>query len=577
MRLRPVLALALIAVVATACSGVPSKSSPQIVRSIANGVAPSAATTITPSPNSDPRTIVTDFLAANTGEDAKHTAARAFLTADERTKWTDTTVTVVSSLQVALPDPRTGAVTVSAIPLGTLDQRGIYTPSLQGNGASGTQVPFTFDMQRVNGQWRISSLLNGLIVQKPDFQRLYQARRIYFLNAAQRKVVPDLRYSALTGQTLCTWLLDQLLNGPPTNLASAVGSDLPAQSTKAQATYDGQAVTVNLPGISQSSPQTLQRLAAQLAFTFEIDAGTVVSIVDGPRAVAVPGLTGQFSSASFVSYASDGTPPSVFYLHSGGVVDESGAPVSGPIGSTKNDLTSVALAPGTATAGSFVAGTTPVTGKAGQSQLVVGSTTAGLRPVALQGQLSRPTFAPGTNESWVASGSSLLRVTSDAAVLPVAIAGAATGVATIRAVAFSSDGVRLALVLASSDGTSEIWVGAVVRSGQDVRVDGLTQVTPPGIVINDVAWNNPTTMYAVGYLNGSPSAFGIWSVQSDGSALNQRATSNLPGAPDSIAAAPDVSPWVSAGQAVWVQRSNSWSPPGGQSETTYGTAPTYLQ
>jgi hypothetical protein len=568
-----IVAMAITASVVTSCSGVPSSSSPQVVRSIPNGVAPSPANTITPAPGSDPYTIVTDFLHANVGSDTNHTAARAFLTADARSNWTVTTLTVVNSVQVSLPDPTTNTVTVTAVPIGSVDQRGVYTPSLQGDGSTGTPVPYSFGMQKVNGQWRIAKLASGLIVSRADFQQQYVARKIYFLDSAQRKVVPDLRYSALTGQPLCTWLLDQLLNGPPSELGAAVSSDLPAQTTKAGATCAGRTVVVDLPGISQSSGQTLQRLAAQLAFTFDIESEPLVSIVDGTRAVIVPGISGPFTSASFVTFASDGVPPALFYLHSGGVVDETGTPVSGPIGNTKNNLTSVALAPGSAATGNLVAGTAPV--RAGVSQLVVGTTGSGLQPAPVQGALSRPTFAPGTSEVWVASGASLVRVTGTTAT-PVAMSGASGTVGAIKALAFSSDGVRLALVIASSDGTSEIWVGAVVRSGQDVRVDGLTQVTPPSLVLTDVAWNNPTTLYTVGYV-GSPASFGIWSVQSDGSLLNARSTSNLPATPDAIAAAPDVSPWVSAGQAIWVQRQNSWSPPGAQAETTYGTAPTYLQ
>ena len=249
----PVLAVLVVAMVATGCSGVPSSSSPQVVRTIPNRVAPAAAATLTPAPGSDQRSIVSGFLSANLGEDAKHTAARGFLTADARNKWTDTTVTVVNAFQVQVFDPRTSSVTVNSTPLGSLDQRGIYTPTLQGDGTSGAQVPYTFGMQQVNGQWRISSLPNGLIVQRADFSSLYQARKIYFLDSAQRRVVPDLRYSALTGQTLCTWLLDQLLTGPLSDLQSAVSSDLPAQTVKAQATYDGRSVVVDLPGISQAS------------------------------------------------------------------------------------------------------------------------------------------------------------------------------------------------------------------------------------------------------------------------------------------------------------------------------------
>ena len=60
------------------------------------------------------------------------------------------------------------------------------------------------------------------------------------------------------------------------------------------------------------------------------------------------------------------------------------------------------------------------------------------------------------------------------------MAGTSGTTGVIRAVVFSSDGVRLALVIAAGDGTSEVWVGAVVRSGQDVRVGELTSRAQSG-------------------------------------------------------------------------------------------------
>ena len=236
----------------------------------------------------------------------------------------------------------------------------------------------------------------------------------------------------------------------------------------------------------------------------------------------IPSVSGPFTSAQFTPYASSGVAPTLYYLHGGSLVDESGTAVTGPIATSKN-LLAVAIAGGTASqaGGStlLVAATTAAVGRPGEQQLEIGSTTTGLRPVAVQGALSRPVFAPGTTEVWVASGAGLVRVTSDGSPSAVAMAGTTGTAGTIRSVAFSSDGVRLALIIAAADGTSEIWVGAVVRSGQDVRVDGLTQVTPPGLVLGDVAWNNPTTMYTVGHYAANPSSFGIWSVQTDGSAL----------------------------------------------------------
>ncbi len=576
MRRRGLFAVLAIAVLATGCSGVPSSSAPHVVRSIPNGVAAAPVNTIAPQPGDDPRTIVSGFLAANVGPDAHHTAARAFLTADARNKWTDTTATIVNTTQVQLPDA-SGSVTVTATPLGNLDQRGLYTPTLQGDGTSGTPVPFSFGMQKVNGQWRISSLANGLIVTRDAFQNAYVARRIYYLDSTQRQVVPDLRYSALSGQTLCNWLLEQMVGGPPSSLAPAVNSDLPVQTAKPSVNCNGTSTVVDLPGISASNGQTRVRLAAQLAYTFSLDAGSTVMITDGgpTHLVAIPGVGSPFSASSFPTFSSNGTIPLLYYLHDGGVVDENGTPVVGPIGAAKNALTSIALAAGASTQNLQVAGTTAVVGHPGDSQLVVGTSVGGLTATGVQGRLSRPTFAPRTAEVWVASGSTLLRVLAGVPT-PVTVTGASGAAGAIRSIAFSSDGVRLAMVVVAADGTAQLWVGTVVRSGEDVRVEALTQLTPPGVVVTDVAWNNPTTLYLLGYYAPTPTAFGIWSVQSDGSSFTARSTLNLPGAPDAIAAAPNVSPWVSVGQTVWVQRNNSWAAPGGVGVTA-GSAPTYLQ
>jgi WD40 repeat protein len=550
------------------CSGVPSSSQPEVIRTVPNGVAGTPAPTIIPVLNSDPRTIVSDFLRANLGEDAHHAAARAFLTQDARNKWTDTTVAVVDTLQVSVADPVSHAVTVSANQIGTLDQRGVYTPVLQADG-SGTPVSFTFQMQQVNKQWRIGQLPNGLLVDRSDFASSYTPRKVYFLDSAQRQLVPDLRYTTLTGQTLASWLLDQLTNPPRAELQSAVTSDLPEQTTHASVSLSGSALVVDLPGVSAVTGATRYRLAAQLAFTF--DFASTVTIEDGTRPVDVPNAGVVFSTDEFGSFLSGGSPESLYYLRNGVIVDQNGTALAGAAGSTDYALTSVALS--SSNSATLVAGTT---GTGAAQRLMLGSASGGLKAVGLPaGPLSRPAWAPSQGEVWIGDGESLLRVSAQGVVSNVQVAGRTPSTGTIGAVSFSPDGVRIAMVIAQDDGTSQLWIGSVVRSGQTVRVDGLLPITPPGLLLKDVAWNDDTTLYTVGSDSARPGAPAIWSVQVDGSVLTSRTTAGLPDVPDTIAAAPGSIPWVSASGAVWVQRNTSWTPPSPQG-TTIGTSPTYL-
>ena len=557
------------------CSGIPSSSSPEVIRTVPNGAPPPAAQTISPQPSSDPRTIVSDFLRTNLGVDSHHTAARGFLAPDARNRWTDTTVTVVDNYTVKVFDTESRSVTLTANQLGSLDQRGVYTPVLTGDGFSGTPFSVSFGMQRVGGQWRIGQLQNGLLVDSPDFASTYSARPIYFLDQAQKRLVPDLRYSALSDQPLCDWILQQLVNPPRTELQSAVTSNLPAQTAHASVSFRSSLIVVNLPGINQVDGQPRVALAAQLASSFDINFTSSIEITDGSRLITVPDRASPFTAAGFESFASSGTQPEVYYLQNGAVVDGNGVALAGPVGTTNSHLSSVAIA-SSAAGPNLVAG---VAGPPAAERLLLGNTKTGLVPTGLQAAgLSRPAWAPGFDEVWVGLGSGIDSVSAkDSSISAVPTAGRSNSTGKIKAVSFSPDGVRIALVIAPGDGTSQIWVGSVVRSGQLVRVDGLVPVTPIGLVLTDVAWNDDKTLYTIGTDVVRPGTSTIWSVLVDGSSLNIRSAAGLPGVPDAIAAAPNSPTWVSAQSAVWEQAGSTWGPPGTQTATISGTAPTYLQ
>jgi hypothetical protein len=577
-RLRYAVTVGVVTVLLAGCSGVPTSSRPEVVRTVTGGVAPSAAVAVTPTAGADPRQIVAVFLTVNASEDSHHTAARGFLTADAAKKWTDTTTSVVSDYQVGVADPVTHAVTVTADRLGTIDAHGIYTPVTQGGGT--TPVTLSFGMQQVDQQWRISALLSGLIVQRAEFVQTYKPRPVYFFDQTQKRLVPDLRYSALSDQSLCTWLLEQLTTGPRAELQSAYTSDLPEQTAHAAVSFEPNAIVIDLPGASQLDAQTKGRLAVQLAFTFRLEFGAApVSITDSSKPVAIPSVTTPFSSDSFPTYSTAPGPPAVYYVAAGAVVDDNGASVGGPAGETSAGLDSIAVAQRNGSL--LLAATKKVDG--GQ-QLVIGSLTGALTTASIApGTMTRPAWAPGLNEVWVGSGSKLLRLPdAGKTAVPVALSSTSGTVGgQIKSVAFSVDGVRIALVIGAADGSSQLWIGSIVRTATGATVDSMEPVTPIGLRLTDVAWNDVSTLYAIGSDVARPGSYGIWSVQVDGSSLTARAITNLPGAPDSITASQYGLPWVSAKTAVWVQRGpeNAWTAPTGRGpgQTTYGTGPNYVQ
>ena len=571
--------LALVTVAVAACSGVPSSSSPDVVRAVGGGVAPAPNATITPGPGADPRTIVSDFLLANGGPDSHHNQARGFLTQDARSKWTDTTATIVNSLQVGLPDSQNN-VQVSGTEIGSLDKNGVYTPFFQ--AASGPKL-FTFGMQKVQGQWRIAQLGNGVLLDLAGFTSNFKPRLVYFFDQSQRLLVPDLRYSALSDQPLCSWLLEQLGDPPRAELQSLVASDLPADTTHAAVTCSDNSVVVNLPGANLLDDATRRRLAAQLANTFVLDNTFVtVRVTDAGRAVAIPQISSPFSSVDFTSYFPPATQPPLYYVHDGGLVSGSGTAQPGTIGTNAYAMASVALAAREPQSPLVAA----VSGKGSAQHLLVGTTTSALLTTSLApGAMSRPSWAPGLDEVWIADDGAVWRISAPSGTAtnpnPVTLTERSGQPVTgsVRAIAFSPDGVRVALVVQpGGSAVSQVWVGTVARSDKSVAIDNAEPVTPPEIDAVDVAWNDTTTIYLIGEQVSSPSQPGYWSVQSDGSLLRVRPTTGLPAVPDALAAAPNALSFVSVNGSIWTEKgSGSWSPPFVGGGIVAGTAPTYVE
>ena len=573
-----VLASLATAAVLSGCGGVPSHSSPQVIKRVQ--VAQPNNVSVTPESGADPREIVNEFLQAAATSDTNHTAARGFLTADASARWSDSTATVLQG-PIVVGNFANGTVQVSGQPVGTLSATGTYTPVLQGDGNGGQSLGFSFGLAQVNGQWRISALQKGIILSQVSFESLYAQRELYFYNQDQnpaydeKYLIPDPRFTPLTDSSLlASWLVSQLVGGPsaPSPLQNAVASAFPAQTDATRVSIViGTPVRITLPGAGSLDGTTLNLLAGQLANTLaQVPGVSTMQIVDAGRAVRIP-QTGSttFSQLDFAPAVSDPvTDPALYYIYRGGVVDAVGRAVSGAVGAGDYGLSSAAL--GSVGSGDLrVAG---VSGSGASGRLYVGTVHGGLKATAVHGQMSRPAWVPGRDEVWVGAGAALQHCTLAAVctAAPVVAASGSVPRGTIGAIRFSPEGGRIAMVITGADGSSQVWVGAVDRTGTQVRVDGLTAITPVGIAVRDVAWNDPLKLFLIG-----SNTTNIYEVQVDGSLWTPRTIPGLPQNPDSITVAENQDAWVSAGQTVWVQRAGSWTYPGtGQ---TPGVNPVYVE
>lgn len=573
--------IAVLAMLASACTGVPGTSHPETVEHLGGTTTPQA--TPEPPTGADARTIVQDFLQSNLIDAGTRGASRSFLTPGAKNRWLDTTTTILDSVQVRQYDPRHSTVTVIGRQVGTIDADGIYTPDLQGDGSSGGEtLSFVFGMRKIAGQYRIDQLRNGLVMSAAQFPTVFTQRVVYFYDAEERYLVPDARYSAYSAesdpQTLANWLVEQLVAGPRQDLLNAESNaEFPAQvDVRHVIVKVGTQTTIEVPGSSELDGTHRDRLAAQLALTLDqAVAGGQFVITDGGRPVPIPSVGGDvFTALDFPSATgpqSQLPAPTVYYVRAGALVDQGGRRLPGQLGSGAYGLNSVAVAEIPKSADLYVAG---VTGSTGNQSLLVGTETQGLRTVPkVTGQLTRPSWAPGLNEVWVASGTTLYRVAASGRADTITVGGLPAG-ARITALRLSPEGSRLAMVI-DANGLSQAYVGTVARGAGRVSVEAVSPISPVDFRVIDVAWNDALKLFLVGVPVGTADTH-VVEVQVDGSLWSSRSAPALPGVPDSITVAESLPAWVSVGGSVYQQSLGSWENAGGGSQTA-GSAPVYLE
>lgn len=582
----PAAALIALALVLSGCAGVPDSSAPQVVSRLTGGVQ-SPSPVITPAPDANPRDIVIGFLLNNGTNDARHAAARAFLTPDMAARWVDTPVTVLKAGKVIGGfDSASHTVTLTGLPTGSIDQSGIYTPDL--SGQSGTALKIQYKLVEQKGQWRISSLPNGVVIDESTFTS-YSPRPIYFYDdATQQDLIADVRHTNLSDTSqIAAWAVQQLIAGPRPDLADAVGTQIPQEIDPRRVSVTlGKTLDISLPGVAAQAPDNLYALAHEVAQTMDgIEGSVPIRLIDG-RPLTIPQLNRSSFTLSDFQTESTRPPaaPQVYYLADGQLRTSSGAAVPGPLGNGTYYLNSVAVTQGSGPSNPAVAGV--VTANRTQ-QLWIGTQALGLRRTRLTGKaLTRPTWSPNADVVWVGSGSTLYQVASNGAVLPVGLVAAAAGTriaGTIKAVRFSPDGVRVALVIAQpGGGPSQVWTGAVVQNGSLVSVHGLMPITPENVQMIDVAWNGPRTLFAIGRTGDSDEG-NLYEYEVDGVQQADDPISGLPGPPDSLTVSANQPVWVSVTASstttVWTQLQNSkWSsPPTASGGDASGTQPVYVE
>ncbi len=535
------------ALLAAGCASMPGGGEVQRVDSAQRGEGDSQVRVfgVSPQEGAQPEQIVRGFLEAITSDEADFGTAREYLTEDAEKSWQPMDGTSVLLDGPGLPvrdgeiaaDGESVRFEVSGERLAVVDEQHVYRPDNRRFRAQ-------FELRRVDDEWRIAGLPDGLILGEQDFLRIYRSVSTYFYAAhstaaeaaprAAATLVADpiyLRHRVdLVGETV-----KALLAGPSEWLEPVVRTQFPGEvslAPGARPSIDDEGVlTVRLSGLpARLGGDTCSRMAAQLYYTVrdlgtaELNevrvsggAGKICGLTAGEARDNAPGLMiGQQDRQFFID---DDNRLTVVQD------DEDPRPVAGPLGRGEAALRSVAVARDAkrAAAVSEDGSSLYIDDLSGSDPLeapVYSSASAG------EGTgLSAPSW-DGLGDLWFADRDPaqprLMRMTGGTGVAtPIEVAGLGEG-RSVEGLRVASDGVRIALLIRDGEDRTTLQLGRIERTLVDdslqVVVEGLRPVAPHLENVVAVSWAGGSRLVVVGRPAGGAEQMSF--VNTDGSTIN---------------------------------------------------------
>lgn len=463
-----------------------------------------------------PAEIVAGFLQSSADFQSDHAVARQYLTPAAGQRWRPERGTVVydpsgvPTLPGETPVGGSVVVTAAGAERGRIAADGRFSRS-----APDAVVSRQFRVQRVEGQWRIAQLPDGLLLTTSDVRESYRPVALYFLAPGGGTLVPDtVLLPELPGLT--TKVVVRLLRGPTSVLRGAVttafpeGTSLvvpsvPVRDGVASVQLDAQAL--------QADDQAREQMSAQLVWTLKQLSGVLrVKIRAGGKDLTVPGASAEQPTTAWPQYDPDllAASPTAYAVVGGRVgryVEGKFVPVGGGGGGGDARLRSPAVSlDGQQLAVVSADGRTLQTGRLAPGSALV----TRLRG----GDLSAPSW-DRENNLWVvdwATGRLLYLAEGTDQPQQVQLpAGLSDG--ALRAVSVARDGARLALLRGTGRASALLVAGisrvdtadSRVPSGQLVSLVGLREPVPGLRWLSDVGWADATQVVALGSLDGAAS------------------------------------------------------------------------
>ena len=204
-----------------------------------------------------------------------YAAARTFLSSDISESWDPTsTVLVVDSLDLVTSKMEDGELeySVRGNIIGRLADGGAYVPD-------NSRLEATVRLRQFDGQWRITDLPTGAVIERTELRNRYRPQSLYFFDSTQRLLVADRRWLYSGKDSIAAELVTLLLQGPSSDIAPAVSTPIPKDATFL-GLNDG---VYEFGGMAGMSQEDRLKFAAQLVWTLNNAeaANSVRATIDG--------------------------------------------------------------------------------------------------------------------------------------------------------------------------------------------------------------------------------------------------------------------------------------------------------
>ncbi|MFC7218555.1 LpqB family beta-propeller domain-containing protein [Streptomyces polyrhachis] len=533
-KLRQAIAAAGVGVVLAGCAGMPDSGGVSAVeKTDKQGPRYARTVPVAPKPGADAQQIVKGFLETLRSDDGNYATARQYLTEATRKGWrppTRTTVLAAAPVtstgkmsqkerQVPEGERQTRRYLLGGQQIATLDaQTGAYQPDV-------AEFRNSVLVVKEKDEWRIAQPPSaGLVLSKSDFTRTYgpAVNTYYFTDRAADALVASpvyVRDQQVDPGGAMTQAVRALLtgwSGLPSGIAHSAFPDGTRLGGADAVELDGRLLTVRLRLGEAVNAATCRRMAAQVWYTVRNQFAPRLSEVrlwaDGEQRCALR-TEGAERYASEQLTKTDGHGW-FYYVDDGHRLMR--APVAkgerrpeavpGPFAEGKVKIRSVAVARSEGLVAAVTTGgrelyTTGVSGSA-----VLGEPL--LRSRAGQGGgggdagdlgLTTPSW-DGLGDLWVAdrtASATTLYWSSDGLGEPRAVEVAGLGDGRIQALRVAAEGARIAM-LVEGDGRTRLMLGGITRSGDTLRVGGLTEIAPQLEEVQSVSWAGDSRLAVVG-------------------------------------------------------------------------------